>query len=258
MITTSSTAVRTALRETFPVAMGYIPLGMAYGVLLVQTGLPWWLAPLSGVVIFAGAMQFLSVGLLAAHTPLPAIAFATFAVNFRHVFYGLSFPYQRLESRWRRAYGVFALTDETYSLLAGRPAEELPGDRIHLIQLLSQGYWVAGGTVGAIASVALPRGIDGIDFALTALFVVLALGHCARPANLVPVLNGVAASAVGLLVGRGQFLSVAMGVFLVLTIARFLLRRKEVTDDDDVSARRGGGDRDSDLRPAGGAVSGAA
>jgi 4-azaleucine resistance transporter AzlC len=250
--------VRVALRDTFPVAMGYIPLGMAYGLLLVQSGLPWYVAPISSVAVFAGAMQFLSVGLLAAGTPLAAIALATFAVNFRHVFYGLSFPLGRLQTPAQRWYGIFALTDETYSLLAGRPADELGGRRIHLIQLFSHGYWVLGGTVGALASVAMPTAINGIDFALTALFVVLALEHGRRSRNLTPVAMGALSCAVAFGVGGGQFLSVAMGTFLVLAIALFFVKRKEVSDDPDVPAGRGGGDGGGDVRAARGAVSGAA
>jgi 4-azaleucine resistance transporter AzlC len=180
------------------------------------------------------------------------VALATLAVNFRHVFYGLSFPYEKLDTRWRRAYGIFALTDETYSLIAGRPAAELNGRRIYLIELFNQVYWVLGCAAGALASVALPSGITGIDFALTALFVVLALDHGRRRTNLVPVVNGAVAGAVAWLFAGDQFLTVAMGMFLLLTIAVFVVRRGKVNDEPDVPADGGGGDRRGDVRAAGG------
>ncbi|MEU7005054.1 hypothetical protein [Nonomuraea sp. NPDC046570] len=122
----------------------------------------------------------------------------------------------------RRVYGIFALTDESYSLLAGRDPASLTGRRVHLIQLLSHGYWVVGGTVGALASTAMPQGINGIDFALTALFVVLAFEHARKRTNLNAVVNGTVASALAFVVGRQQFLSVAMGTFLLLTIVTYL------------------------------------
>ena len=105
------------LALTTPVAMGYIPLGTVFGFLFVQAGAEWWLAVLSSVIVFAGAAQYMMIPMLVAGLPVGAIALATLIVNLRHVFYGLSllnkFPPHGL-LRW---YMVFALTDETYSVL---------------------------------------------------------------------------------------------------------------------------------------------
>jgi 4-azaleucine resistance transporter AzlC len=210
--------VRAALRDTIPVAMGYLPLGTAYGLLLADSGLAWWWAPASSVLIFAGAMQFLSVGLLTAHVSLTEIVVATLVVNFRHIFYGLSFPMRLLRTLPSRVYGVFALTDETYSLLAGKADENISGRRVTLIQMFSQGYWILGSAVGALGSMALPESIAGNDFSLTALFLVLTYEHAVKRENLPTVLMGAVASALAFAVGGRQFPSVAMGVFLCLVL----------------------------------------
>ncbi|WP_344125207.1 AzlC family ABC transporter permease [Luedemannella flava] len=212
---------RDALRDTIPVAMGYLPLAAAYGLMLANTGIDWWWAPVSSLLIFAGAMQFLSVGLLAAHTPLAEIFIATLLVNFRHVFYGLSYPMDKLKRTPARVYGVFALTDETYSLLAGKADQNISGRRITLIQLFSHGYWILGSFVGALGAMALPDSIAGIEFSLTALFLVLTYEHAIKRENLPAVVMGVLASAVAFAIGGKQFLSVAMGVFLCLVLANY-------------------------------------
>lgn len=215
-----ASAARSALRDTVPVAMGYVPLGTAYGLLLVGAGIDWYWAPLSSLIVFAGALQFLSVSLLAAGAPLLEVATATLVINFRHVFYGLSFPVGRLESFLQRCYGVFALTDETYSLVAAKQDGELAGRRVHLIQVFSHLWWVLGSTLGAAAAVALPGGVDGLDFALTALFVVLAQEHAYRRANAVPMLLGLAAGAAAYIAARAQMLTASIALFLVFAAVR--------------------------------------
>ncbi|MEU4215108.1 AzlC family ABC transporter permease [Actinoplanes sp. NPDC026623] len=251
--------VRVALRETVPVAMGYLPLGSAYGLLFASSGLQWWWAPVCSVLIFAGAMQFLSVGLLSTHTSLTAIFITTFIVNFRHVFYGLSYPMSRVRRRPARVYGMWALTDETYSLLAGRADDPaLTSRRITLIQLFSHGYWVLGGVIGAVGAMALPNSIAGIDFSLTALFVVLAYEHVSKPENKGAVAMGLAASAVALAIGRSQFLSVAMATFLGLVLISYLRQNRKMSDGPELRSPGDSGDGGDYLPASGGAVPGPA
>ncbi|GAA0476363.1 AzlC family ABC transporter permease [Streptomyces olivaceiscleroticus] len=214
-----------AARLTVPVAMGYLPLGAAFGILLVSQGLPWYWAPTTALVVFAGSLEFLAVSMLTAPLGFPAIAMTTFLVNFRHIFYGLSFPLHLLQGKAQRSYGIFALTDETYSLLAANPGQQLNGRRITLIQLFSHAYWVLGSLTGALVSTALPDDIHGIEFALTALFVVLSWDHATKRTNLRPVLYGLAASAVAAVAGTDQFLTVAVITYLLLLIGDYLKTR---------------------------------
>jgi 4-azaleucine resistance transporter AzlC len=222
-----SGSAHSAIRDTIPVAMGYIPLGTAYGLLVTNAGLDWYWAPVSSLTIFAGAMQFLSVGLLTAGTPLATVATTTLVINFRHVFYGLSFPFHRLEGFFQKLYGLFALTDETYSLVASKQDENLSGRRIHLIQVFSQMWWVLGSTLGAVASVLLPSSIEGLDFALTGLFVVLAQEHAYRRENLRSMAYGLIAALIAYAMGSDQFLTIAIGAFLVILVAQWVLMKRK-------------------------------
>ena len=151
------------------------PLGAAFGLLVVQSGLDWWWALVLSVLVYAGSMEFLAVGLLVAVTPLPQLALTTFLVNFRHVFYALSFPLQRVRGRAGKAYSMYALTDEAYALTAARPGVPLSSARILWLQGFCQGYWVAGSVAGALLGSWLAMDLLGLAFTLTALFVVLAM-----------------------------------------------------------------------------------
>lgn len=213
-------ALALAARDTLGVGLGLFPIGMAFGLLVVQSGLDWWWAPVFSVLVYAGSMEFLLIGLVTTLTPLPSIAATTFLVNSRHVFYGLSFPLHRIRSRAARAYGVYALTDEAYALAATLPPEEVSGARISFIQVLCQSYWVLGGIVGALTGSALPGDIEGLEFALTALFVVLAIDAVRTVRDLPTPVLAFACALVALQVAPDQALVVALGLFVIGLFAR--------------------------------------
>ncbi|AUG79991.1 branched-chain amino acid ABC transporter permease [Kitasatospora sp. MMS16-BH015] len=218
--------LRAAVRDTLGVGLGLFPLGLAFGVLLTRSGFAWWWTPLFSLLIYAGSLEFLAIGLFLALTPLASVAVTTFLVNFRHVFYGLSFPLHRIRGRLGRAYAVYALTDEAYAIVATKPAEELTGGRMLAIQALCQGYWVVGGLGGALVGTALPAGLHGLDFALTALFVVLAIdGYRAARDVPGPVL-GLLCALLALLLAKGQLLVVALGLYVAALTVRHLLRER--------------------------------
>ena len=223
-------AWRAALGDTAAVGFGLFPLGVAFGVLLVQSGFAWWWAPIFSFTIYAGSLEFLAVGLLLAVTPLASIAVTTFLVNFRHVFYALSFPLHQVRGPLRRLYAMYALTDETYAVVATRAPGSLSGARILWIQVLCQAYWVGGGVTGALVGGVLPD-VPGISFALTALFAVLAIdafrAHRDVPAPIIAVACALGAQ----LVAPDYMLVVAMTTFVVMLGLRFLLAgRREVPD----------------------------
>lgn len=163
----------TVFQNSLPVAFGYVPLGMAFGVLLVGLGYPWWWAPVMGVVIFAGSAQFLAVSLLAAGAGAFDAFIATLLLNLRHVFYGLT-VLDRYKALGRgRSYAIFGLTDETFSLVAGSPPQGDDRRYVLGLTLINQGWWVLGCALGALAGGALPFSTEGLAFSLTALFAVL-------------------------------------------------------------------------------------
>lgn len=205
--------------------MGYVPLGMVFGFLFVQAGAPWWLAITASVMVFAGAAQFMMVPMLAAGLPVAAIALATLVVNLRHVFYGLSLLDKLPTKPWARWYLVFALTDETYSVLTTLPAGTSTRQMV-AVAMLNQGWWVLGTLLGAVIGAQAQISLVGLDFALAALFAVLAVEQwrsADSPAPLwVAVLSYAAAMAVvpqqALLMAIG--LSAVVGLFWPKTSAR--------------------------------------
>ena len=167
----------TAFKTTVPVLFGYIPLGIAFGILFNELGFHWIYATLMATVIYAGAGQFMAVGLLANHAGFMEVAITTLLLNSRHVFYGISLINKFKTRWWRKFYLIFGLTDETYSLLTGtRPPEDKDETDFYLlITVLDHSYWVLGSTLGAILGANMTVDTTGLDFTLPALFMVLAI-----------------------------------------------------------------------------------
>ncbi len=174
------------LTLSIPVAMGYVPLGMVFGFLFVQAGASWWLAVLASIFVFAGAAQFMMVPMLASGLPIASIALATMVVNLRHVFYGLSLLHKLPTQPWARWYLVFGLTDETYSVLTTLPAGTSTIQMV-VVALLNQGWWVLGTLLGAVIGTQAQVPLMGLDFALAALFAVLAVEQWRSAASSAPL-----------------------------------------------------------------------
>jgi 4-azaleucine resistance transporter AzlC len=161
---------------TIPVMMGYIPLGMAFGLLLSKLMIPWYYAFFMSTFIFAGSGQFLALTLFASQATILEIGIATFLLNLRHTFYGLSMISSFKNFSWKKNYLIFGLTDETFALLKTSKIDEKDKEKSYLIiTALNQSYWVAGSVIGAILGNILPFNYKGIEFSLTALFVVLSI-----------------------------------------------------------------------------------
>ncbi|MGC3874404.1 AzlC family ABC transporter permease [Halomonas sp. GXIMD04776] len=180
---------RYASLQTLPVMFGYLPLGAAFGILFMQLGHPWWMALVMSLFIYAGAGQFMAVTLLANHAGLLEVAVATFMLNSRHLFYGLSLLKRFKGAGWRKPYLIFALTDETYSLLTNQGRQQQDAEdhaNAWRISFLNQLWWVLGTLAGAIAGALLDFDSRGIEFALTALFIVLTLEQASRLRRALP------------------------------------------------------------------------
>lgn len=166
---------RAALQDSVPVLFGYLPLGMAFGVLFASLGHPWWFAPLAALIVYAGSAQFLAVALLAAGAGLLETFLATLLLNARHLFYGLSVLDRYPHTGALRWYLIFGLTDETYALVTARP-HGAPGTGTAYYGYLTafnHSYWILGCALGAGLQSALAFNADGFEFALVALFAVL-------------------------------------------------------------------------------------
>ncbi len=199
------------LSLTTPVAMGYIPLGAVFGFLFVQAGGSAWLAILASVVVYAGAAQYMMIPMLAAGLSVGAIALATLVINLRHVFYGLSLLDKLPQSRWLKTYCVFGLTDETYSVLTTLPANT-SARQMALITGLNQAWWVLGTSVGALAGTHAQLRLTGLEFALTALFAVLAVEQWRASQSAAPLWIALLAYAAAYVAAPQHALVVAMAI----------------------------------------------
>ena len=220
-----SSALRAAFPLTLPVMAGYLVLGMGFGILLQSKGYHFGWAILMSLTIYAGSMQYVAVDLLSGGATLVATALMTLMVNARHLFYGISMldKYRTLgRTRWTM---IFELTDETYSIVCSHePPEGVDRGRFFLaISMLDQSYWVVGCTIGAILGAVVPIDFTGVDFAMTALFLVIVTEQWLTNKNHLPALVGIGASVVCLvLFGADNFIIPAM---IVITLALSLLRR---------------------------------
>lgn len=215
------------LKLSIPVAMGYIPLGMAFGFLLAQAGGAWWLAPLMSLFIYAGAAQFMVVPMLASGQTLAAIAVATLVVNLRHIFYGLSVLDRLPDSRWARTYLAWALTDESYSLITTLPPQARPRHVIG-VAMLNHGWWILGSTLGALIGSNLSPSLQGFDFSLAALFAILVQAQWRSHRQLAPLLTAVISYALAWLLMPSQalLLAIALSVLVCIVLAN---RRPDIT-----------------------------
>ena len=217
-------AFKRAFPYTIPVLTGYLFIGIAFGVMYAEKGYSFLWAILMSVLVYAGSGQYLAVNFFVPGISFLQVIFLTFMVNVRHVFYGVSLleRFNRLgKSRW---YMIFGLTDETYSLLCTtKVPEDVEESKFLLaISLMNQSYWVLGSAIGAIAGNLLPINSEGIDFAMTALFVVIFIEQWMERKNRVPELIGVGVATISLLIfGASSFVLPAMlAIIFVLFVAR--------------------------------------
>ena len=208
-----------ALGLTLPVACGYLFLGTAFGATLAQAGFgPVWALMMSGLV-YAGSLQFVMVPLMASGAALGTVALTALMVNARHLFYGVSYIDRFKRMGRLRPYMIFSLTDETYSVFCSLPGEESDGVMIR-VALYDQLYWVTGSVVGAILAEQLPFDLTGIDFSMTALFIVICVERMlSREARLPALLGGVCALASLMLLGPDRFLAPALAITAALLMA---------------------------------------
>jgi 4-azaleucine resistance transporter AzlC len=221
-----------ALVQTLPVFFGYLFLGAGFGIMLQQIGYNAFWAFICAVLIYAGSGQYLLVGLLASNAGLSTIAYLTFLVNSRHIFYGLTFI-EKFRALGKKAIlSIFTLTDETYSVLCSmKPPKDVDANQATvLIGLLDHCYWAFGCTLGAILGDALPIDFTGIDFSMTALFVVIFLDQWKGFKTHLPAMIGAVSSVVFLLLlGSDNFLlpSLIVTVTALMGCKQIILRQSE-------------------------------
>lgn len=221
-----------AWKQSIPVMLGYIFLGIAFGLLLQNAGYSFLWAFLISVVIYAGSMQFVLVTLLTSGAGLLSAVLMTLFINGRHIFYGLSFVEKYKKMGKAYPYLVFSLTDETYSVLCGTKVPEGMDDKkvFVWISFLDQCYWVLGSVIGALAGSYITFDSTGIDFSMTALFIVIVVEQWQGAKSHFPALLGAINGILWLIIlGPDRFILPALCSCVVILL---LARRRIVTAEE--------------------------
>lgn len=217
--------LKRALKDTIPVLTGYLALGFGFGIIMKANGFGLPLTASMSLLIYAGSMQYAAIGLMTGGASLLTVGLTTLMVNARHLFYGISMLEKYRDVGKVKPYLIFGLTDETYSLVCTDPDGIALQDRRSyylLVTLLDHLYWVGGSVLGAAAGTVLHFNSEGIDFALTALFLVVFLEQWLTAEKHAPALIGVGVSVLSLLIfGADSFLIPAMlGIGVLLCLYR--------------------------------------
>ncbi|WP_130864086.1 AzlC family ABC transporter permease [Bacilliculturomica massiliensis] len=240
-------ALKAAFPCTVPIMLGYLSIGIAFGLLFQNAGYNFVWAFGMSVLVYAGAMQFIAVSILTSGLSLIQAAVMTLLVNIRHMFYGLSFLDTFSKMGKAKGYMIFSLTDETYSLLCSiqSPEDVDPKKFLFSVSFLNQCYWVAGSVLGSLLGSFITFDTTGMDFAMTALFIVIFLDQWKAYKTHRPALIGLAASA-AVLIAVGPD-NMALPAMLLITALLLVFRRpisaKLQSDEDVLTA-------DADTAPA--------
>lgn len=194
--------IQTAFKVSIPVMMGYGVLGFAFGLLLVSFDYSWYLAPLMSIFIYAGALQFVAINFFNIKAGFIDIAIASWFVNLRQSFYGLSLLKKYKKTGKLKLYLIFGLTDETYALLTTIDEEEQLKKPWYyfFLTLFNQSYWLIGSTLGAIIGSNIEFNTAGLEFSLTALFIVLCIEQYKKLRNPIPFVIAFVTSIFALIV----------------------------------------------------------
>ncbi len=220
--------VKRAFLRSVPVLVGYIVLGIGFGLLLRNAGYGVGWAAAMSLLIYGGSMQYVGVGLLASGATVINTIVTSIMVNARHIFYSISMLDKYKAAGKYKTYLIFSLTDETYSLLCD---EKVPEDvDVHLyrflVSLFNHSYWIIGGVLGNLIGSVLPFSANGVAFSMTALFVAAFTEQWITNKDHLPALTGILCTLVSLLVfGKDNFLIPAM---LLITAVLAIAGRKEV------------------------------
>ena len=212
--------IRRAFLDTIPVMAGYLVLGFGFGIMLKSAGFGIFHAFAMSLTIYAGSMQYVAVSLLTGGVSLITTALTTLMVNARHLFYGISMLDRYKGMGKRKLYLIFALTDETYSLLCHDNPMVKEEDKKNynlLVSVFDHMYWIAGSVLGAVVGTLLKFNTEGIDFVLTALFITIFVEQWLSTKKHIPAIIGVGASVLCLVIfGADKFLIPAMLVIALL------------------------------------------
>ncbi len=230
-------ALRAAFPHTIPILTGFLFLGMTYGILMRVSGFSFWYPMLMSLTIFAGSMEFVTVNLLLGSFDLLQAFTATILINARHLFYGVAMLDRYRGMGFKKPYLIFGLCDESFSIncTAEIPQDVDKGWFYFWVTALNQSYWVLGATLGGLFGSFLHFNTEGLDFCMTAMFVVIFLEHWRKAQDHRSAALGMALSLLCLVAfGSDSFLLPTMGLILLgLTLLRPMLDKEGRSHDTD-------------------------
>ena len=218
-----------ALPNTIPILAGFLFLGIAYGIYMNQSGFKFYYPMFMSFIIFAGSVEFATVSWLLGSFDPVNIFFLTLMINARHLFYGLSMLEKYNIPGWKKLYLIYGMCDESFSINAtvDVPKDIDKGLFMFFVTILNQIYWVAGATIGGIFGSFIPFDTKGLEFVMTALFVVIFLENWLKEKDHSASVIGLFISFICLMIFKGtNFIIPSMIIILsVLTLLRGMLQK---------------------------------
>lgn len=215
-------------KRSFPVAMGYLPAGIAFGVLAQVAGIPVWATIMLSVVLYAGAAQYACLPMLSAGLPIGNIATNIAAINLRHVFYAMPLLQSLPHNKLAKTYCLFALTDETFSVMTSLPQQSRQALMLP-ISLFNQMWWVVAGAIGVLIGSTLSDLFPHLDFALVCLFAILAYEQFQSIKRYFPIVIAIVSLAIASLFTDSWLLLMAITICMILILGRGFWVERTVT-----------------------------
>lgn len=222
----SSTTLKTAFVKSIPIFCNYVFVSMAYGMMMASAGFPWYDSLLVSLTVYTGAFQFVLIAFLSSGASLITIALTALLMNSRQSFYSLTFLKEFKQMGRRKLYMIHTMTDETYAVncTLDLPKKE-KADTMFLVALFSRCYWMIGSVIGGILGQIIPFDLTGIDFCMTALFLIIFIDQWEKAEKHTPALTGLGIGILCLLIfGENRFMLPAL---LIVSALLLLFQRKE-------------------------------
>lgn len=214
--------IETAFIKSIPIMCSYLFVGMAYGMMMQEAGFKWHYSLLASLTIYTGAFQFVLITFLSSGASIATIAVTAFLMNSRQTFYSLSFVDEFRKMGKRKLYMIATMTDETYAVnCALEEKGEKKRNIMFFVAIFSKWYWMIAATVGGIVGQLIPFELEGIDFCMTALFVIIFIDQWEKTKNHFPALLGIVVAVICLIVfGQTAFMLASLLIvsgILILT-----------------------------------------
>lgn len=222
----SSITLKTAFIKSIPIFCSYVFVSMAYGMMMASAGFPWYDSLLVSLTVYTGAFQFVLITFLSSGASLITIALTALLMNSRQSFYSLTFLKEFKQMGRRKLYMIHTMTDETYAVncTLDLPKKEKE-DTMFLVALFSRCYWMIGSVLGGILGQIIPFDLTGIDFCMTALFLIIFIDQWEKAEKHTPALTGLGIGILCLLIfGENRFMLPAL---LMVSALLLLFQRKE-------------------------------